>query len=502
LAVATIAAQAADREGRLPPNASVNQAAARIRDEGTVTSEYIGLVGRPSPVHAAFKQLEAKADDAALRRFAADRSPALRVYAFYAAADRHPERVPFDLLRSRIADVEEVELLEADVLDRAVVRDLLLARVEPRLSTAQRTELLERLLATKVTPGVEHALRFWTVDERLYPALRERAAGGLAPALPAIARFRREEDVPLIARGLETARFDALGAVAEFPSPQFLPALAEIQRGLLLHPPKFSMFGTRDIVLLRGQPPSPRRDHDSVCRLYQAILAYPDAAARPLLERALGAPQAPARQLHGTCIAAALDPAALGSRADLAFRAWERADAFSPELLDAFSRIDPRRTQRDMAQTFDNVNAYDDYTLLPLLIRFVREHDPAPASVLNHAIGAADASHFDKVAVALRELRDPSSLPLLLDRLMKRAQDGSVVVEWNPAVYRPALDAILKYSLDARQKRWLRDWILDQAPQRRAKWVLERADLESNEADLQGLIQTHGLDAGAAPRAP
>jgi len=48
---------------------------------------------------------------------------------------------------------------------------------------------------------------------------------------------------------------------------------------------------------------------------------------------------------------------------------------------------------------------------------------------LNQAIRVADASHFKCIGPAVGQLRDPSSLPLLFDRLETRGKDGRVIVE-------------------------------------------------------------------------
>jgi len=485
-----------DLKPALPPNASLDQIIEKIRTDDVVSSEHVGFGGEASPVYDAFKRLEKLAGEAALRRLTADRSPAMRVYAFYALADLHPDAIPFEVLLARAGDIATVQTIEGCVIDEAVVRDLMLRRIESRLSTGQRTELLERLLSTaKVTPATESALRFWTVEPRLYKTLRDRATSGLSAALPAVARFRRDDDVPLIERALHGKRFDGLGAVAEFPSPKLLPVLHEIQ-DVILRSSSFSLVDSRDIEFLRTELPSQTVDDKSICRFYRAVLAYPPQAAEPFIERALAGPP-PQRRVHALCIGAALDPAALGPSASIAFRIWEQESQLSPDLLRALWKVDQPHALRALERSFRDVNAYNYYSLLPLLVRFVREHHPTPARVLNQSIAGADASHFKEVALALGELRDPSSLPLLFDRLETRGKDGRVVVEWNPNIYWPAIQAILKYQVDAKQKRQLADWIVNRARERRAKWILDRAQLNTLEADLSALIKTHGLTSSA-----
>jgi len=65
-------------------------------------------------------------------------------------------------------------------------------------------------------------------------------------------------------------------------------------------------------------------------------------------------------------------------------------------------KIDEPRALRDLERSFQNANDYSDYSLLPLLVRFVRD---------------------------VGQLRDPCSLPLLFDRLETRGKDGRVIVE-------------------------------------------------------------------------
>jgi hypothetical protein len=181
----------------LPPNASVDQIVDRIRRDGGVTSEFVGFAGTPSPGYAAFKKLKEVASEADLRRLVGDRSPAVRVYAFYALADRRPDQVPFDVLLSRMGDLAPVETMQGCVLDHSVVRDLMLDWIDARLSISQRTALLERLLADKkLTPAGEHALRTWRVEPRLYEALGRQWRVGRAPHPGALSPRRRSARHP------------------------------------------------------------------------------------------------------------------------------------------------------------------------------------------------------------------------------------------------------------------------------------------------------------------
>ena len=210
----------------LAPDASLEQSVALIRSWNEIQSERIGIAGTHSVVHAAFLRLKQLADVPTLRKLVEDPSPAVRVCAFRALVDGNPQAIPFEVLLAHAGDVAKVGAVGGDVYSTGVVIDLLVAYVEPRLSREWRTRLLERLLqSTTPTPGTEKALDAWRVDGRLYGTIRERVLSGTVAALPALARFRRPADLPLIERALSTSRWEALGAVAEFPAPSFLPLL-------------------------------------------------------------------------------------------------------------------------------------------------------------------------------------------------------------------------------------------------------------------------------------
>jgi hypothetical protein len=479
----------------LTRDASLEETVELIRSWNEIQSERVGLTGRPSVVHAAFLRLKQLGDAKTLQRLVADPSPAVRVYAFRALVDGNPKTVPFEVLLGRADDVAKVGIMGGDVYETGMVIDQLVAYVEPRLSVNERTRLLERLLqSTPLTPGTEKALDAWRVEDRLYGTIRERVLGGTVAALPSLARFRREADLPLIEKALSMSRWEALGAVADFPSPIFLPVLRTIHDDLLADPHLGLIDSRHDIEMLPYELPSKLIDPKGACRFYQAVAAYSPTVALPFFTRALDSAQAvPKRPTHAMCIGGALESTDLTGLADLAFRLWEVDHLTSSKLVKTLLGLDRPRALRDLETSFQRINSYDHWSQLRWLIALLKQEHPAPARVLGQAMATAGWDHFIPITIALRDLNDPDVLPALFQRLevTKKNRRGVACSAWE--AYGPALSAILKFPLDDAQKARVANWILKRGGQRRAGWTGKKAVFAMQEKGYRDLLIEHGL---------
>jgi hypothetical protein len=133
----------AEMEEFLPGGATLEQAVGKIRRARIVTSALISYSGRSSPVYEAYLHVARVATVEQLRTLLMDESPAVRVYAFCAFADRQPNAVWHAALLARVDDVELVPTLDGCIYDRHTVFERMLEHVEHRLSLAQSKGLRE-----------------------------------------------------------------------------------------------------------------------------------------------------------------------------------------------------------------------------------------------------------------------------------------------------------------------------------------------------------------------
>jgi len=209
-------------------------AVAVIRKAKTLDDSAVGASAVKTSTYAAYEVLRDKASKKCLIALQHDPNPILVVYAFMALNERFPDHDLFPVLMKHLKNDADFEGISACFPYRSSVGDACFDLLADELTPEQKAQVLHQVLTTKNSLALRWwILQDWQIPPKYLGRMRKMAAAGDAQVLVALARFRREEDIPLILKGLERSPFHALRAISCFPDERFLPHLAQFQKKLL-----------------------------------------------------------------------------------------------------------------------------------------------------------------------------------------------------------------------------------------------------------------------------
>lgn len=286
--------------------------------------------GALSSAHGPRQLLRAAASKEQLQSLLTSPSAVVRFYAFTALIEAYPEGGVLPALLPLANAVDRLSTDEGCYGRSDDLGSLAFEQAEQRLSLPERATLLHAAVE-RDAPLPQYArlgLREWPPEEALYEPLRRRVLAPSDELLPALARFQRRQDLPLIEAAFTRDLAHALQAVRAFPDPSLLASLLPIQPELTgAQGTKIGRWSNgRFLRHLRESPElQPKLDADSerICAFYRAAAALPQSGAQQLL-LAPFAPDAPFADLpaHQHCVALALDADVLRRHHDIGFVTW------------------------------------------------------------------------------------------------------------------------------------------------------------------------------------
>jgi hypothetical protein len=340
--------------------------------------KYTGEGGDLSKTYRAYERLAAAASLDRLLTLTDHPNAIVRCYAVEAIAERHPPDRLDGIVASHIDDMAKVLAFFGGCCGaETVAGDVMIEVTRDRLTPARRAAIRKHLLATTTRrDSLDWALRNETFEPELHDQVRALAAGGDGSALIALARYRREGDLPLIlaALGRKDARegdlWNAQLAAAEYPHPKLRPVVS-------------------------GTPKEQRTS-----AWYAAVAAYGDGEAAALLDAAW----------RDGGDARALFEALRDHRADafapLLVRLWLESRELDGEALAFLFSRDPQGTlDRIERQLRENVDKAPYDGLAPMLDLLGRERPDRLEPAIAAGLKGRDASAIHVLARKAAELK-------------------------------------------------------------------------------------------------
>lgn len=405
---------------------SIKLLAEQLRQVNRVESPAVYYGGVPSEVYAIYERMLESATSEDLLSLLDDKNPAVRVYAFKGLKAKFPHVDLFPLLMARVTDSELVETQFGCIRSQGFVVDLLITEIEDQLSSAQRNQLITWLLENpNKLYARERALASWQLAPEHHATVRKLVKNGVRDSLFALAGYRDEADVPLIAEHLELCSRNALRAVERYPHPSFFPILAKIHQ---------------QIKGLEGY-------------YYRAVAAYKTSEAHELLASVLNIPESDDSSEYYiwhafSALIDHYDPL----YTDLLFRFWEACavpnfNSQAPEwigeqegkLIPLLGKADSQRTvsgvkAKFMAKDFHN---HSESALRAMAGLFLQKMKPEEAfEYINRGLAAANVHQVPVLTEVIASHKPESSIPILFDRLTSTT-NGHIQV--------PVARAILAY---------------------------------------------------------
>jgi hypothetical protein len=397
------------------------RALSTIRNSPTVDARLVGYSGARSHTYNAFAAMSQMATKEQLLGLAQDQHPNLKASAALALHQRYPDENFFDLLQSRIDDHSTFVFFHGCLQEKESMGNFYARLFSAKLSNAQKALFTIRVLNGSASGGLRsEVLRKWGLSEKHLPRLRELALQDEEDALIPLAKFRREEDNPIIIAAATDHPFEVYRAISLNPQPAFFSLLEQAHPALLAEP-----------------------YHSTTQReFYAAVAAYKDPAALTILTRVLDGDEKtiPMREYQLAFIQAAVGDHPDAIYDALKWRFWEELHALSERDFAHLATLDAARATRSANLSLDgDVKAFSK-PLLEAMFRLIGMDDPARVErVIARELQKCELHHYR----FLSGLAGRNPRPAYIEPLFK-----AVETKDNPHLFLRAAEALMSFNND------------------------------------------------------
>ncbi len=383
----------------------------------------------------------------------------VRCYAFWALA-RQPAIDLLPIVIAHLNDTEKVNVMFGDVGEREKVGDFMIEVVTPKnidvISSkldSSKLALLDSILI--YTPNKlsakRRAIEMARPTDKLYPRIRELVVNeSNQSALVTLAKYRKQQDVPIILRNREynskgnEGYFYTYRAIAEYPDSQFMPLL------------RANLMQTFSNSHYDGEWGA----------LYRAIAAYKSPEALELLRIPFTKVKYPdIRVYHMQFVFAAVETIDEPIYDELNWDLWTEGIISFP----VFSYLNNKNPERTLAATeqyllnsdelykhdYDNEFDYDGNSEYPLtrkplteiMLDLVLQKDRSfGIKIIQNRIATADVHTFPIIARAAIKIKDQSFIGPFLKRFSS---------DDNPYVFMAAAKGLISFNSEEINKKIL-----------------------------------------------
>lgn len=406
----------------------LDQALQTIRVAESVTTGPVGEAGIKTEGFLAFQVVAKRATREQLQALTQDANVNLRAYAVLALRERFPTEDFFDLLMEKLKDETEFDFRTGCVGYRMSIGDFCHQTLVDSLSTEHQARVIDWLLTTdNKLAATNQLLREGEIPERHLPRLRAMAAAGNGSALLAVARFRKDEDKPLIIAAAKANPFECFRCIARNPQPEFFKVLQDAHPALLAE----ATWSTT------------QRE------FYTAAAAYRNRDSAALFERVLNGTEKeiPMRSSHLDFISSAIDAAEEPVYDELKWRFWGELGRINPGNFRRLVALDEARALKLTRQTLDHLTWDIPTDVVTAMFALMSPKDPGYVDgIIATELGKCELIRYSYFAgIAQRNPKDAYIEPLF----------KAVETSTNPYLYLPATEALVAYKRDDIQKRLL-----------------------------------------------
>jgi hypothetical protein len=396
----------------------------------------VGYSGERPKQYDNFLLLCEKATNKELKELTGHPNATVRCYAFWALSYRDSTDI-YPIVVKHLTDYETVETQFGCEGSTEFTGDFFIDYANEftrRLDSIQLAKIDSILIYSdsKLRTKTEAIYRT-NQRENLYHKIRQLALNGNGPALITLARYRKEEDVNLIADKLADPKADrntlfyTYNAVFEFPDPNFLSLLEKKLQSSL-----------------QNKPCGAERE------LYRAIASYKNKKAEELLRLHLAQSNLVNREEHSRWVFGAVAAVKYPGYDELLWSLWTNQNMITPGV---FEYLLAKDTERAVALSKASVlhpgalytpDAYyvendisTAQSVVKEMLELIMHRDPGFAvRAIRENFEKASVHLFPVFADKAIQIKDSSFVEPLLARLKK---------ESNPNVYLKIVEVLLAY---------------------------------------------------------
>ncbi len=352
----------------------------------------------------------------------------LRAYAAMALKERFPREDFFELLMEKLSDETDFDYLNGCIQYRMKVGDLYHQSLIDSLSEEHQAAVMDHLLTTEnKLAATDLLLRGADIPERHLPRLRTLAAAGNGSALLAVAKFRRDEDKPLIIASAKTHPFECFHCISQNPQPEYFKVLQDAHPALLAE----TTWSTT------------QRE------FYLAAAAYRNKDSVDLFEKVLNGTvqEIPMRSYHLDFIVGAINDIEEPVYDELKWRFWGELQRINLANFSRLVKLDETRALKLTRQALDSLSREVSNEVLLAMFALISPKDPSYVDgVIANELGKCELTRYSFLTgIATKSPKD-----VYIEPLFKAVETSD-----NPWVYLPATETLVSYKQDAIQKRLL-----------------------------------------------
>jgi hypothetical protein len=397
----------------------VDQAVKTIREAKCVSPWAVGEAGDVVAKQATREQLLA---------FARDENVNLRAHAAMALKERFPREDFFELLMGKLIDETEFDYLNGCIGYRMKIGDLYHQNLIDSLSEEHQAVVIDHLLTTEnKLAATDLLLRGADIPERHLPRLRALAAAGNGSALLAVAKFRQDQDKPLISASVKAHPFECFRCISQNPQPEYFKVLQEAHPALLAE----TTWSTT------------QRE------FYMAVAACRNKDSVNLFEKVVNGSvqEIPMRSYHLDFILSAINDIEAPVYDELKWRFWGELQRINLSNFKRLAVMDEARAIKLTRQTLDSLSREVSNEVLLAMFALISPKDPGYVDgVIANELGKCELTRYSFLAgIATKSPKD-----VYIEPLFKAVETSD-----NPWVYLPATETLVSYKQDAIQKRLL-----------------------------------------------
>lgn len=419
------------------------QIVARIEKVNELMGSAVYYEGMRPPQYDNFTELQKTATQSELIELTNDSNGVVRCYAFWTLSyDTSANLLPIVL--NHINDTASVKTQFGCIESREKVGDFFINVVTPQYVdlrskklTATEYEYLDSILV--YTPNnlysKENAINRTKLNETFYQRVRELVLKEKnQSALVTLAKFKREEDIPLILNNKQKEErynqlFFTYRAISEFPNAAFLPLL------------KASLYEAMD----KGAWSTEWRE------LYKAIASFKNDTALQLLKLPFTqVKHENIRQYHIDFVFGAVQEFYTPIYDNLLWEMWEDEKKITPQVFSLLYSKNPNKAFQLTKKTIQNADDFyylntgtysedgeTSVNLLEIMLDTIITRDkPYAIELINKNIREINVHQFPTFAEQALKIKDTSFVTSLFDRLEK---------EWNAHIYLKATEVLIAF---------------------------------------------------------
>lgn len=335
----------------------IDQALQTIRESKSVTSGAVGEAGVKSKGYAAYEVIARQATREQLLILTRDEDVNVRAYAAMALKERFPREDFYELLSEKLKDETEFDYRNGCIGYRMTLGDLYHQTLIDSLSAEHQALILDQLLTTgNRLAATEQALAGARIPERHLPRLRELAAAGNGSALLAVAKFKQDQDKPLIIAAARTLPSECFQCIAQNPQPEFFKLLQDAQPALL-----------SEVIWSATQS-----------EFYAAAAAYRNRESAALFERVLNGTEReiPLKSRHLEFVANAINASDEPAYDELKWRLWGELGQISQTNFTRLAALDEARAIKQARHTLETLSPLVPTDVVAAMFALISPKDP------------------------------------------------------------------------------------------------------------------------------